>query len=145
MRSRGLVQRGCALHRDDQPGVLEDADQKGAAELAGAGVRAAESVTATNGDGDGGGGGSESGLPPEPPPGSRTRYAAWNYISMLVFAAVTMLTGLLATPLLVHWLGNERYGATWVVVQAAGYLTLLDLGLGGASAPLFSAGDGPTG
>ena len=120
------------MHRDDQPGVLEDASQKGEAKLAE--VQAVESMTATDGDESR----SESGLPPEPPPGSRTRYAAWNYISMLVFAAVTMLTGLLATPFLVHWLGNERYGATWVVVQAAGYLTLLDLGLGGALAPLLA-------
>ena len=71
-------------------------------------------------------------------PGQRSRLAAWNYASMLIFATVTTFTGLIITPLLVRYLGDSRFGAARVVVETAGYLTLLDLGLSGALSPLLA-------
>ena len=49
-----------------------------------------------------------------------------------------MFTGLVITPWLIRWLGEERYGASRVLFEYAGYLTLLDLGLGGALSPLLT-------
>ena len=61
----------------------------------------------------------------------RTRLAAWHLASSLLFTALTMVTGLLATPLLVQWLGKGPYGVARMIVEVFGYLTLLELGLGG--------------
>src|SRR4051794_33561547 len=57
---------------------------------------------------------------------------------MLAYTAVTTVVALRATPLLQEWLGQWRYGAFRVVVDAYGYLTLLEMGLGGALAPLLA-------
>lgn len=75
----------------------------------------------------------------EPPPAaSRARRATFSYISMMMFTLVTVVTGLFATPWLTRWLGDERFGAARVLAEYAGYLALLDLGLGGALSPLLS-------
>jgi O-antigen/teichoic acid export membrane protein len=71
---------------------------------------------------------------------SRSRRAIWGYATVLLFIVVTAATSLLATPLLLRddWLGKERFGAYRMVLDWCGYLTLLDLGLGGALAPLLA-------
>ena len=61
----------------------------------------------------------------------RSRLAVWNFASGLLFTALTMVTGLFATPLLIQWLGKERYGLSRMIVEVFGYLALLELGLGG--------------
>lgn len=63
---------------------------------------------------------------------SRTRNSAWAVGGGLLFSAVAVLCGLLATPWLLRWLGAERFGAFKALSDWTGYLGLLDLGLGGA-------------
>jgi O-antigen/teichoic acid export membrane protein len=75
----------------------------------------------------------------------RTRNAILNFATLIAFTAVTIAVGLFASPWLEHWLNKDRFGAYRVVVDCQGYLTLLELGLGGAVAPLlaraFAKGD----
>lgn len=72
-------------------------------------------------------------------PPARFRLAAWNYATLATFTATTILLGLFITPPLVRLLGDERYGASRMVVDYQGYLALLELGLGGALAPLLAS------
>jgi O-antigen/teichoic acid export membrane protein len=72
-------------------------------------------------------------------PPVRFRLAAWNYATLAAFTVTTMLLGLVITPPLVRLLGDERYGASRMVVDYQGYLALLELGLGGALAPLLAS------
>jgi O-antigen/teichoic acid export membrane protein len=78
---------------------------------------------------------------------SRTRRAAWNYASALLYTGVTLAVGLVATPHLVRWLTPARFGAVRVLAEWSGYLGLLELGLGGALQPMLAralgAGDEP--
>jgi O-antigen/teichoic acid export membrane protein len=69
---------------------------------------------------------------------SRVRSATWNYLSSLLFAAVSLLAGFIATPFLLRWLGEERFGAYRVTFDWYGYLIFLELGLGGALLPLLA-------
>jgi O-antigen/teichoic acid export membrane protein len=69
---------------------------------------------------------------------SRVRFAALNFGTTVLYMAVTMAVALVSTPLLIDWLGEERYGAVRVLLEYAGYLTLLELGLGGAVAPMLA-------
>lgn len=62
-----------------------------------------------------------------------------NFGTSLLFMAVTTAVALKSTPLLVHWLGDQRFGGFRVVYDGYGYLTLLELGLGGALGPLIAA------
>lgn len=57
---------------------------------------------------------------------------------MLAFTAVTISVGLFTSPWLEHWLNKDRFGAFRVVLDCQGYLALLELGLGGALAPLLA-------
>ena len=57
---------------------------------------------------------------------------------MLLFTVVTMAVALVASPWLEAWLGPERFGTFRVVLDGFGYLTLLELGLGGALSPLLA-------
>jgi O-antigen/teichoic acid export membrane protein len=68
----------------------------------------------------------------------RSRYAILNFGTMIAFTVVTIGVGLFASPLLEHWLNKERFGAFRVVLDCQGYLTLLELGLGGALSPLLA-------
>jgi O-antigen/teichoic acid export membrane protein len=63
----------------------------------------------------------------------RSRRAIFTFSTGVALAAVTTIVGLVATPFLLRWLGDERYGAYRALAEWAGYLTLLDLGLGGAT------------
>lgn len=69
--------------------------------------------------------------------GLRSRRAVWNYASGLLYAAVTLSVALFSTPLLVAWLGEERFGAVRMLIEYSGYLALLENGLRGALAPLL--------
>jgi O-antigen/teichoic acid export membrane protein len=69
---------------------------------------------------------------------NRIRSATYNYLSSALFAAVTLLASFIATPFLLRWLGEERFGAYRVTFDWYGYLTFLELGLGGALLPLLA-------
>ncbi len=70
----------------------------------------------------------------------RTVRSAWSLGAGLALTGVTTLTGFLCTPVLLKWLGSERFGAYRTLVDILAYLTLLDLGFGAAlSASLASA------
>jgi O-antigen/teichoic acid export membrane protein len=58
-------------------------------------------------------------------------------LTSLLAAAVTIVLGLFTTPLLVHWLGDARFGACRVLLEYSGYLAVLELGLGGALSALL--------
>ena len=70
---------------------------------------------------------------------SRTRRSAWNLASTYGLSAVGMVTGLVATPLLLRWLGEERFGALRALTDWQGYVNLLELGVSGAVQPLLAA------
>ncbi len=57
--------------------------------------------------------------------------------------AVTLAAGFVATPLLVQWLGTERFGAFRAAADWLGHLTLLEAGAAGALAPVIVAVLGP--
>ena len=69
---------------------------------------------------------------------SRVRFAALNFGTNVLFLVVTTTIALVSTPLLIEWLGQERYGAVRVLLEYAGYLSLLELGLSGAVAPMLA-------
>jgi O-antigen/teichoic acid export membrane protein len=69
---------------------------------------------------------------------SRTRSSTWNYLSGLVLTAVSVSAGVVTTPLLLRWLGDERLGAHRALLDWLGYLKLLELGLGGSLLPLLA-------
>lgn len=69
---------------------------------------------------------------------TRTHRTVWTYLSGLAYTVVGLFTGLIATPLLLRWLGDERLGAYRASLDWAGYLLLLDFGLSGALLPMFA-------
>ena len=75
---------------------------------------------------------------------SRSRRAIWNYGSVLLFTAVTTIVGLATTRWLIGtasrpgWLGASKFGSFRMAVDWLGYLTLLDLSLGGILGPLLA-------
>jgi O-antigen/teichoic acid export membrane protein len=68
----------------------------------------------------------------------RVRRSLLNFATTALLMGVNMAVAILATPLLLDWLGESAYGGYRVVNDAYGYLTLLELGLGGAIAPLLA-------
>jgi O-antigen/teichoic acid export membrane protein len=69
---------------------------------------------------------------------TRTRSSIYTYFSGIGYQAITLLLAIVTTPLLLRWLGEERYGAFRVILDWLGYLALLELGLGGALCPLLA-------
>lgn len=68
----------------------------------------------------------------------RVRRSLLNFATAGLMMAVTMAVSLKATPYLTRWLGVDRYGGVLVINQAYGYLGLLEMGLGGALAPMLA-------
>jgi O-antigen/teichoic acid export membrane protein len=79
---------------------------------------------------------------------SRTRKSAWSFATSVLFSAVWVATGFLATPWLLRWLGSERFGIYKVLLDWMSYLTLFELGVTGALmaglAPRVASGDAPS-
>jgi O-antigen/teichoic acid export membrane protein len=69
---------------------------------------------------------------------SRTRNSVWNWAGGLAYTLVVAAASLLATPLLLRWLGPERLGAYRALTDWIGYLTFFELGLGGALMAAFA-------
>jgi O-antigen/teichoic acid export membrane protein len=63
---------------------------------------------------------------------SRSRRAAWTFALSLVATGSGVLVALITTPLLLHYLGDDRVGTYRSAVEWVGYLTLLDLGIAGS-------------
>lgn len=68
----------------------------------------------------------------------RIRRSILNFATSTLFMLVTMLVGLKAAPYLRLWLGLKGVGGYRVIFEGYGYLTLLELGLGGAMGPLLA-------
>jgi O-antigen/teichoic acid export membrane protein len=61
----------------------------------------------------------------------RLRRARWTSASSAIAYGITILTGLVAVPITVNYLGHERYGV-WVTLSSLlTWLAMLDLGLAG--------------
>lgn len=76
---------------------------------------------------------------------TRTQRSAWNMGSGFVLSALTMVTGFVSTPFILHWLGAEPFGAYRVLFDWFQWLQILDLGVVGAVqarlAPKLGTGD----
>jgi O-antigen/teichoic acid export membrane protein len=63
---------------------------------------------------------------------SRVKSAFFGSLSSHVFMILNMLVSIVATPLILKFLDREEYGFYVILFQIIGYLSVLDLGLGGA-------------
>ena len=79
-----------------------------------------------------------SGKVTAPPEINRTKRAAWSYGSNVIFAVVTMTVGLVSTPILIRLLGNIRFGAVRTATDVIGYVSILELGLSGATLAMLA-------
>lgn len=70
----------------------------------------------------------------------RSGNAVLNFATSLAFTAVTLLGAMVSSRLIERWVGEDRFGDYRTLVEWFGYLTLLELGLGGAIGPLLSRG-----
>ncbi len=68
----------------------------------------------------------------------RTQRSIWTFLSQEFFTIVTLLVAMVSTPLILHWLGDERFGAFETVAEWAGYLALLEFGIGEAIQALLA-------
>ncbi len=66
------------------------------------------------------------------------RRSLLNFAAAIASSAVAALSGLVATPWLLAWVGEDRFGAYRMATDWYGYLTLMELGLGGALLPLMA-------
>ncbi len=69
---------------------------------------------------------------------SRTRRATWTYLSSLLGFIGTNVFAFVATPIILHLLGEEAFGVFRVASDWTGYLTLLEFGVGGALIPVLA-------
>lgn len=72
-------------------------------------------------------------------PRTRTERAFLALASSVGFLVVGMLASFVATPLLIRALGSERFGVSRALLDAFGYVALLEFGLVGASRPVIVA------
>lgn len=68
----------------------------------------------------------------------RTKRSVGNLFTGLVLQAMSLGVALFSTPLLLKWLGNERYGAFRAASDWGNYLWLLELGIGGSLMALLA-------
>jgi O-antigen/teichoic acid export membrane protein len=68
----------------------------------------------------------------------RTTRFLLTLLSREAYTLLTLVMALWATPLVLRWLGDERFGAFQVATDWLGYLALLEFGLGGALGPLLA-------
>jgi O-antigen/teichoic acid export membrane protein len=70
---------------------------------------------------------------------SRTRRSVASFASALLLQVITLLIGIVSTPLLLKWLGDDRFGAFRSVSDWLGHLKILELGLSGALMPVLAS------
>jgi O-antigen/teichoic acid export membrane protein len=68
----------------------------------------------------------------------RVTRSIWTFASSQLLSAVTLTLALAATPMLLRWLGDERFGAVEAATDWIGYISLLEFGVGGALLPLLA-------
>lgn len=68
----------------------------------------------------------------------RTGRSVINFATGLMLQVMTLGIGIVCTPLLLHWLGDERYGAFRAASDWGNYLNLLELGIGGSLMALLA-------
>ncbi len=68
----------------------------------------------------------------------RTKRSVVNFGSIVAFQLLTMSIGIVCTPLLLKWLGDDRYGAFRAASDLTNYLNLLELGLSGSLMSLLA-------
>lgn len=68
----------------------------------------------------------------------RTTRFLLTFLTREAYTLLTLVMALWATPLVLRWLGDERFGAFQVATDWLGYLALLEFGLGGALGPLIA-------
>ncbi|MGO9449519.1 MAG: lipopolysaccharide biosynthesis protein [Candidatus Binataceae bacterium] len=68
----------------------------------------------------------------------RVRRSIWTFLSGEVSTLIVLLVAVFATPLLLRWLGDERYGAVEAATDWLAYVSLLEFGIGGALLPLMA-------
>ncbi len=68
----------------------------------------------------------------------RVRRSIGTFVTEQASTLVILLVALVATPLLLGWLGDERYGAVEAAAEWLGYVGLLEFGIGGALLPLMA-------
>lgn len=69
---------------------------------------------------------------------TRTQRSIASFASSLLLQLTTVGVGICSTPLLLNWLGDERFGAFRSASDWMGHLKILELGLGGALLPLLA-------
>jgi O-antigen/teichoic acid export membrane protein len=70
---------------------------------------------------------------------TRTNRSIANLASSLLLQLALVGFGMVSTPWLLYWLGDERYGAFRSTSDWMGYLNLLELGLSGSLMPLLAS------
>ncbi|MFK0729851.1 MAG: polysaccharide biosynthesis C-terminal domain-containing protein [Gloeotrichia echinulata GP01] len=68
----------------------------------------------------------------------RTRRSVVNFSTGLILQVMTLGIGIISTPLLLTWLGDERYGAFRAANDWGNYLNLLELGVSGSLLALLA-------
>ncbi|MEH2160628.1 MAG: lipopolysaccharide biosynthesis protein [Nostoc sp.] len=68
----------------------------------------------------------------------RTGRSVVNFATGLVLQIMTLGIGLVSTPMLLSWLGDDRYGAFRAATDWGNYLNLLELGIGGSLLALLA-------
>jgi O-antigen/teichoic acid export membrane protein len=68
---------------------------------------------------------------------SRTFRSLQTLFSGAGFSVITALLAIATTPLILNWLGDERFGAFRAALDWFGYISLLEFGIGGALVPLY--------
>jgi O-antigen/teichoic acid export membrane protein len=61
-----------------------------------------------------------------------------NYITSICLQVMQLGIAIISTPLLLHWLGDNRYGAFRAATDWTNYIGLLELGVGGALSALIA-------
>ena len=69
---------------------------------------------------------------------NRTKRSIVNFGSIIAFQILTVSIGIISTPLLLKWLGDDRYGAFRAASDWANYLNLLELGVSGSLMSLLA-------
>jgi O-antigen/teichoic acid export membrane protein len=68
----------------------------------------------------------------------RTERSIRTFLSQELFAVITVLVGVLTTPLILYWLGNERFGAFETLTDWMGYLGILEWTVAESLPPLLT-------
>lgn len=72
----------------------------------------------------------------------RAERSIWTFLSQELLTVLTVLVGVVATPLILRWLGNERFGAFETLCAWMGYLGILEWVVAESLPPLLTSAFG---